>query len=267
MPELPEVETIRRGLQKHLVGHVIQKIAVHLPRIITGDTALLIGGKVKDVRRYGKGLVIDLDNGYSLAVHVKMTGQLIYGQKLVSDKYTHVIFQLDNNTQLFYRDVRQFGWIQIVATDAVLKLPFFTSLGLEPLKDLTLEKLTGLLKSSRAPIKSFLLDQRKIAGVGNIYANDALFLAKIHPLRITSSLTYKEAEMLFDALIEVLENSIRQGGASANNYVNALGEKGAYQNYFLVYGKEGEECRSCAAVLKRMVIAGRGTFYCPECQK
>lgn len=272
MPELPEVETIRRGLQKHLIGHVIQKVAVNLPRIVVGDIALLTGGKVKDVRRYGKGLVIDLDNGYSLAIHVKMTGQLIYQnvsreKSGILDKHVHVIFYLDRGGMFYFRDIRQFGWIHILSTDAVEELPFFRSLGLEPLKDLTVEKFIALLTGSRAPIKSFLLDQRKIAGVGNIYANDALFLAKIHPLRISSSLTPKEAETLFHALVEVLEKSIRKGGASANNYVNALGERGTYQDHFLVYRKEGKPCSVCKALLKRMVITGRGTFYCPHCQQ
>jgi formamidopyrimidine-DNA glycosylase len=268
MPELPEVETIRLGLQKHLVGRMITDVDVRMPKVFIGDVQKCIGATVQDVRRFGKGLVIDLDNGYSLAVHVKMTGQLVVSHKLlIPGKHTHVIFSLDSGNVLYYNDVRQFGWIKVLKAEEVADLPFFKSLGLEPLKDLTLDLFRIILKKNKTPIKSLLMDQQKIAGIGNIYACDTLYFAKIHPLRSASSLKDEEANLLFAAIEKILRKSISVGGASASNYVNALGEKGTYQEHFLVYKKEGEPCDTCTEPIKRIKTAGRSTFFCEICQR
>ncbi len=316
MPELPEVETIKRGLQKHLVGCVITGVEVLFPKIISGDVQAVVGAAVVAVRRFGKGLVIDLDNGYSMAVHVKMTGRLVYVEvprvPQAFPKHTHVVFKLkatksvipsevkrsrgifahsaaqveeipplpavgrDDNPQVFlyYNDVRRFGWIKVLKTEDVLNLPFFKSLGLEApfakasegQASLTLKQFKHLLAGSKTPIKTLLMDQQKIAGVGNIYACDALFHAGIHPVRASSSLSKNEAGKLFASIEEILSKSIAVGGASANNYVNALGEKGTYQEHFLVYKKEGEPCRNCTNLILRVKTAGRSIFFCPECQ-
>ncbi len=280
MPELPEVETIRRGLEKYLAGHVIKDIEIRLAKQFSGNPKLVIGSKIIAVRRFGKGLIIDIENGYSIAIHIKMTGQLIYEDagthakwhptkvgKVLPSSFTHIIFHLDKNASLFYNDIRQFGWIKIVKTEEVNSLPFFKSLGPEPLKDLTLEKFSGILKNTRMPIKPLLMDQTKIAGIGNIYANDALYVAKINPKRSSSSLTTQELTKLFNAIETVLKKGLEVGGASEWQYVNALGETGKYQNFFQVYGRDGKPCKRCGTIIERIKMGGRGTFFCPACQK
>jgi formamidopyrimidine-DNA glycosylase len=212
-----------------------------------------------------------------------MTGQLIYqGKKTnklsLSNKiktlpnpYTRVVFHLDEDSHLYYNDVRRFGWIKVIPTESVLTIPFFKSLGPEPFGELdntlTIEYFIALLSKYGTPIKSLLLDQQKIAGVGNIYANDALYVAKIDPRRSSNSLTNEESLLLFNAIHEVMEFSINHGAASDTNYVDALGQDGRYQDHFKVYGRVGDQCDRCGSIIERIVIAGRGTFICPECQK
>lgn len=278
MPELPEVETIRLGLQKCVVGHTIAEVEVRLAKMFSGSVKDIVGAKIIAVRRLGKGLVIDLDNGYSLAVHVKMTGQLIYkgtkgpkekkGTEVLNlpDKYTHVRFTLDNEAVLYYRDMRQFGWIKVLSTKDVMDMPFFKSLGKEPLRDLTFDDFQTILQKYKTPIKLLLMDQRKIAGIGNIYANDALYLAKIHPKRPAARLSNSEMRALFDAIEQVLRKGIEVGGASQWHYVDVLGERGQYQNFFQVYQKNGEPCPRCGVRIEKTQLGGRGTFFCPVCQ-
>lgn len=297
MPELPEVETIRRGLEQLLVGMTIESVEIRLPKIFHGDVATIIGAQIQRIRRYGKGLLIDLDQGYSLAVHVKMTGQLIFkgtplrqgfeGQAQwasiknlhpaldapteLPSKHTHVIFTLRTKNQeqrakLYYNDIRQFGWIKVVKTDEAEKLPFFTSLGPEPLTTLTLEQFSTILSRSKAPIKQVLMDQSRMAGIGNIYANDALFYAGIHPLKPAFELRAEEIAKLFEGVEYVLTEGIKAGGASEENYVNAFGQKGFYQEKFLVYKQTGKPCKKCETPIERIVLGGRGTFFCPTCQ-
>lgn len=283
MPELPEVETIRIGLQKHLVGHTIRDITVNLPKQITGDINTIIGAQIFSVKRFGKGLVIELSNGYSVTIHVKMTGQLLYMHPKLSkqpiagnakmivtnlpDKYTHVIFHFDHDAVLFYRDVRQFGWIKIVKSDSVALQPYFKNLGPEPLKDLTLEHFQIVLSKRKTPIKQLLMDQSLIAGIGNIYANDALFVAGIHPKRPANSLSMKEQKKLFIAIEQVLRKGIEVGGASEWSYVDALGKKGRYQEFFQVYRKQDQPCPKCGASIQSIRLGGRGTFFCENCQQ
>lgn len=319
MPELPEVETIRLGLQKYLVGHTIEEIEVRLPKMVSGDIKFVHGARVKGVRRFGKGLVIDLANDYSIAVHIKMTGQLIYksskvpkGTKVsekvggeLPNKFTHVIFHLshpelaaqkgraylvsgsqskkempkrvrhDNNrgdAVLYYNDIRQFGWIKIVKSEKLKEISFFKELGPELFPSagqpaLAVDQFKTILSKAKGPIKPLLMDQKKIGGVGNIYANDALFVARIHPKRKANSLSEKESERLFEALKKVLAKGLEAGGASEWQYVNALGEAGKYQEFFQVYGKQGMKCPRCGEVIKKIVMAGRGTFFCSGCQR
>lgn len=279
MPELPEVETIRLGLEKYLTGHIIEDIDIRLPKMVSGEVQRLKGAKVQNVRRYGKGLVIDLDNDYSIAVHVKMTGQLIYqGPKLqrsrVSKKvgalpgpHTHLILHLDGDSFLYYNDIRQFGWIKIVKTEDVGSLPFFKELGPEPLNNLTIQQFSNIVKAVKSPIKPVLMDQKKIAGIGNIYANEALYLAKIHPKRPASSLSNAEIKTLFNAIETVLKKSLEKGGSSEWQYVNALGEEGSYQKIFQIYDQVGKPCKICRTKVQKITLAGRGTFFCPTCQK
>lgn len=285
MPELPEVETIRRGLEKYIVGKSIKSVDIRLKKIFRGDPDLIIGLRVIGVRRYGKGLVIDLSNDYSIAVHVKMTGQFVYQGKetlnnfhpklglpeVLPSKHTHVIFRFkskinDESLVLFYNDIRQFGWINVAKTSEVLSLPFFKSLGQEPFRDLSLWLFKKILSSSSMPIKPLLMDQNKISGVGNIYANDALYGSGIDPRRPGKSLGSRESSRLYKVLLEVLQRGIDYGGASEINYINVEGKKGSYQDHFLVYGRAGIPCTSCKTPIKRIVQSGRSTFFCPVCQ-
>jgi formamidopyrimidine-DNA glycosylase len=287
MPELPEVETIRRGLEKCLKGRVVENIEALEVKQFHGDPDLVIGARIVGVRRFGKGLVIDFENGFSLVIHLKMTGQLIYAleprkNKMlakaggdVRSKHTRVIFHLDKGGMLCFNDIRKFGWIRIVESDKVMNLPFFRNLGPEPAvtKDsgdrlfLSLEKFAKILRKTKMPIKNVLTDQTRIAGIGNIYANDALYVARINPLRAGMLLSGNEIKRLFDAIESVLKKGIAVGGASERNYVNVLGKKGGYQNFFQVYGKAGKKCNNCKCLIERMKIGGRGTFFCAGCQK
>jgi len=301
VPELPEVETIKLGLQKYLVGHRIERVDVRLPKLVHGDVKNIIGGKVIDVRRFGKGLVIDLDNDYSIAIHIKLTGQLIYrGPNLkekvklskkvgesIPNKWTHVIFKLktqkskvdkESDAFLYYNDLRQFGWIRIVESGKLKDEKFFKDLGPEPFKDLTLEIFQKIVSSSNISIKPLMMDQKKIGGIGNIYANDALFDAGIDPKRKAKNLSEDEIKKLYDSILKVLKLGLKTGGASELNFVNVLGGEGGYQKHFLVYGREGQKCKRSGRrsessarqgdhIIKKIYFAGHGTYYCERCQK
>src|SRR3989344_1718202 len=297
MPELPEVETIRLGLQKYLVGKTIEAVDVRLKRIFTGNPQEIIGAKIRNVDRFGKGLVINLDNGYSIAAHIKLTGQFIYRGPEVSkvskvskkvggelpNKFTHVIFKLKaTDAFLYYNDIRQFGWVKIVKSDKLKEISFFKNLGPEPpvLKvskagevsrvskgELTLEKFKNIISKSNVAIKPLIMDQKKIAGIGNIYANDALFRAKIHPERKAKTLSDSEIKNLYSSILKVLKKGLENGGASELNYVNALGQEGKYQLYFLAYAQDGKPCVRCGTIMKKITLSGRGTYFCSSCQK
>lgn len=276
MPELPEVETIRLGLKKYLTGHLIKSIKVLLKKQLDGEPKDIVGAKIIDVKRFGKGLIINLANNYSLAIHVKMTGQLIYRDDnitnnnkdvFVPNKFTHIIFSLDKNAKLYYNDVRQFGWIKILPTDQVLNLPFFKKLGPEFIKNLNLKIFNNILLKHKTSIKILIMDQNKMTGLGNIYANDSLYLAKINPKAPANSLSKSEGTNLFNSIENVLKKGIKEGGSSEVNFVNAEGLKGNYQNYTLIYGKNGHKCKICNSIILKITLGGRGTYYCPICQK
>lgn len=281
MPELPEVETIRLGLQKYLVGHKIESVEVKVPKLFEGAPKDIVGARVTDVRRFGKGLVIDLSNGKSLAIHIKLTGQLIFRDEKTSklpvseekvgtlpSTATHIIFHLDKGATLYYNDRRRFGWIRAVNTSKVSEIPFFKNMGPEPFKDLTLEVFENLIKRSNTAIKPYIMDQTRIGGIGNIYANDALWLSDIDPRRKAKTLTSAEIKKLYDAVLSVMEKSLKFGGASELNFVNVLGQEGSYQNHSLVYGREGQKCqKNDGGTIKKFFLGGRGTYCCEEHQK
>lgn len=281
MPELPEVETIRAQLEKYLIGHIVEKTKVNHRGVLTSGEKKLEGGKVRSIKRFGKVLSIDLDNDYSAVIHIKLTGQLIYrgpnlrAEKLsekvaggVAGKHTHVVFSLDRGGVLYYNDVRRFGWIKVIKTAGVENVDFISKLGPEPLGKLTKEKFEEVLGSTRRAIKTLLLDQSKLSGVGNIYANDALWLSKIHPAREANSLTSQEAGKLFHAVEKVLKEGLKRGGASELSFVTPDGGEGSYQEHFLAYGQEGELCSRCKkSKIEKVKLSGRGTFFCPICQK
>lgn len=288
MPELPEVETIRLGLQKYLVGKTIENVEVSLRRIFAGDEKNIIGAKVVGVERFGKGLVINLSNGYSIAAHVKLTGQFVYRDSQTSNlkmsakvggelqnKFTHAIFKLKVQSEklkvkeayLYYNDIRQFGWIKIIKSEKLKDESFFRDLGPEFFKDLTCAKFRKIVLKSNLAIKALLLDQKKMSGVGNIYANDGLFDAKIDPRRKAKKLSNEEIKKLYNSILKVLKIGLKNGGASELNYVNALGQEGKYQHHFLVYGREKESCKVCGSEIQKIKLGGRGTYFCSICQK
>ncbi len=276
MPELPEVETIRTQLDKFLTGDRISKVEIIHPKY-SFPTEKVIGQKIIGIRRIAKILSIDLGSGYSILIHVKMTGQLIYrGKKLANTKiiskkiigglggkHTHVVFYLSDGDMLYFNDVRKFGWMKLMPTGNLdLKV------SPEPLKDLTKELFKDILSKSSRNIKVVLMDQDKIGGIGNIYANDALWLAKIDPTKKANNLRSLEVNKLFSSIEKVLDNGLKYGGASENAFVTPDGEEGEYQNHTLVYGREGEICRNCKKnKIEKTFLGGRGTYWCSICQK
>lgn len=281
MPELPEVESIKLQLNKYLVGHRILNIEIRNPKFEM-NSKLILNSKIIGARRFGKVTVMDLANGYSILTHVKLTGQYIYrGPNLknpeslspkviggVPGPHTLVIFNLDRGGALYYNDVRHFGWIKIVRTDEVETEKFIAKLGPEPFKDLTPEKFGDILLKTSRMIKVILMDQEKMSGIGNIYANDALWLSKIDPKRPAKSLNETDAKLLYDSILEVLRTGIKYGGASELSFVTPDGTEGNYQKHTLVYGHEDEPCERChKAVIKKIFLGGRGTYFCPNCQK
>lgn len=288
MPELPEVETIRIGLQNKIVGLKITDFEVRLAKIFQGDVKDVVGSKIENIRRRAKILIIDLDNGKSLIIHLKLTGQLVYHQNgspaggsatfghpipyagtTLPAKTTHAIFSFNNGGVLYFNDMRKFGYIKLVKTSEVENLKVMQEFGPEPFTPgFTLGKFKEILLKRNKPAKLVLMDQAIIAGVGNIYANEALFLAKIHPNRKASELTSGDIEKLYKYLLQVLKEGIRYGGSSENSYINALGEKGTMQEHFRAYSRQGENCPNrCGGIIKRITLGGRGTFYCPICQR
>lgn len=282
MPELPEVETIKRQLNTFLVGHKITDVKINNQKIFTGDVKDVVNAKITGVRRFAKVLCIDLSNGYSITSHIKLTGQYIYrgpnlkspidlSKKIVGGvpgTHTHVIFTLDNGGHLYYNDLRRFGWIRVLKTSDVTTSGFVGKLGPEPFGELTEELFKTALSKTKRPIKIVIMDQEKIGGVGNIYASDALWLAKINPKKPANSLTDKEQKELYDAIHHVLKVGIEKGGASELSYVTPDGGEGEYQKYFLAYAKDGSVCPRCKkAKFEKYFLGGRGTYICPNCQK
>ena len=282
MPELPEVETMRMQLEKFLVGSTITKVQVNDKRILLGDVENIVGGKVAGVRRFAKVTSIDLSNGFSILTHVKLTGQFIYrGPKLPNPKklsvkvaggapgvHTRITFSFNDGGMLYYNDIRRFGWVRIVKTEDVEKEKFVKALGPEPFKDLTIEYFQALLSKSRRNIKVLLMDQTKIGGVGNIYANDALWLSKISPKRTANTLSSDESKLLYGAIETVLKAGLKYGGASELAFVTPDGNEGEYQNHTLAYGHTGQTCVNCKTTkIEKFFLGGRGTYWCPTCQK
>jgi len=288
MPELPEVETLKLGLKKYLVGHKIEDVEIRVPKIFQGNAQNIVNAKVTGVKRIGKGLIIELDNNYVLTIHLKMTGQLVFrdentqnlslsdkvGGDTLPSKYSHVIFTLDQGAKLYYNDLRRFGWIKVIRKDELVDVPFFKDMGPEPKvgedlagKELMLEYFKNTIQKGNLPVKLILMDQKRIGGIGNIYANDALFLARIDPRRKGKTVSDEEVQKLFKAIHEVVKKSLNLGGSSDENYVNVLGQEGNYQNHTLVYGKKGEKCSVCGATIEKIQLGGRGTYFCPKHQK
>jgi formamidopyrimidine-DNA glycosylase len=265
MPELPEVETVVRSLRPVLVGRRILNAEFGKSRVLIGSAAktvnALAGSRVESIERHGKFIAIRLDRGY-LVVHLGMTGKLLLSSEITElKKHTHAIFTLDRGV-LIYHDPRQFGRIEYGAA-----LPArVAALGPEPL-DVPLDEFTRRVRERRSPIKAVLLNQAVVRGVGNIYADEALFRAGVHPKRIAASLAKDRIARIYAAMREVLAEAIESRGSSVSDYVDADGNRGSFQNSHRVYQRTGEPCVTCGAPIRRILVAQRGTHYCPKCQR
>ncbi len=273
MPELPEVETVRRTLERLVVGKTIERVRVLLPRIIRRPSEpeaferALEGRTIEAVERRGKFIRIVLD-GLVLVSHLRMEGRYgLYMQEDEVEKHTHVIFRFTDGSELRYRDVRQFGTMDLFAPGEEFAQGPLHKLGLEPLSDeFTVEALRRLLADRPAKIKPLLLNQEHIVGIGNIYVDESLYRAGIHPERPASSLNKAERERLYEAIRGTLSEAIEAGGSSVKSYVNGQGETGSYQYRLQVYGRKALPCAGCGEPIVKTVVGGRGTHFCPKCQ-
>ncbi|MGX7107755.1 DNA-formamidopyrimidine glycosylase [Hutsoniella sourekii] len=276
MPELPEVESVRRGLNQKIIGKTIDHVQVTWPRIINHPEglsqwqALLEGQTVQAIDRRGKYLLLELTD-WTLVSHLRMEGKYLFGQDLrafQANKHVHVIFCFTDGTYLAYQDVRKFGRMELIAPDQ--KEAYFKAkkLGPEPTQsDFDLSSFKQALAKSRKKIKPALLDQHLVAGLGNIYVDEALYQARIHPARLANSLKEDEVATLRLAIIDILSRATQAGGSTIRTYLNALGEAGNYQESLKVYDQAGQACPRCQTPLEKIKLAGRGTHFCPNCQR
>lgn len=271
MPELPEVETVARGLRQPLLGRTITCVTAHWPRTVAYPdldefSERLAGRQVVSVGRRGKYVIVGLDQG-TLLIHLKMSGRLRVvpsGEPL--DKHTHTYFGLDDGQQLRFQDVRKFGRVYLVDDPEQVT----AGLGPEPLADdFSLDDFRRLLARRSGRLKSLLLNQSFLAGLGNIYADESLFVAKLHPLRKADTLTPDEQARLYRAIRTVLTQAVEGRGTTLDDqgYVDARGQAGAYQDQIAVYGRKGQPCPSCHTSIVRIVVGGRSTHFCPRCQE
>jgi formamidopyrimidine-DNA glycosylase len=271
VPELPEVETIRAGLEPHLVGRTFDRVEISDPRLTRPHdsrevAAELEGERVAAVERRGKYLVVRFETGRVLLIHLRMTGSLRLLRDEDDDPYRRAVVRLDNGSDVGYRDVRRFGtWLLLEPSE--LEPYLKTRLGKEPLGNgLTARSLTDRLARRRAPLKAVVLDQRVFPGVGNIYADEALWWARLHPLRPAADLTDDELKALVRGIKRALRRGIARQGATLRDYRNADGAAGGMQTEFRVYGREGELCFRCGHPIEKTRAGGRGTWFCPNCQ-
>jgi len=295
MPELPEVETVRRQLEPELVGKRIESASVLDERLTRPEPPLSLeravaGRRVEAVNRRGKYLLIELEGERTLAIHLRMTGNLLLrgaGDGSVTDlmeteplagprlyepppepSHVRARFALDDGGELIFTDLRRFGQAIVLDQGDQLEDYFAARLGVEPLSDeLTPQRLLELAKDRKAPLKSFLLTQSRIAGIGNIYADEALWRARLHPLSPAGSMKREHAERLVEGIVGALTAGLDHGGASIDDYLDARGERGSMQDEFLVHTREGERCRRGDGEIMRMVVGGRSTYFCPACQE
>ncbi|MEI6690416.1 MAG: bifunctional DNA-formamidopyrimidine glycosylase/DNA-(apurinic or apyrimidinic site) lyase [bacterium] len=268
MPELPEVETIRGQLQITLLGKKIIKIEVRRDKSWRGDINQIIGREITKINRVGKYLFFHTDTEVGLIGHLKMTGRMIVenGEFYETAKHTRVVITFDNDKKMYFWDVRVFGYLEVTDDSKLAQERQAKRLGKDPWEITTVE-FEKLCNKYKRPVKNIILDQALIAGVGNIYANDALWKAKIDPRKPGNEMTKKQCSALLLSLQQVMERGLVTGGASDNSYVNAYNQKGKYQDEFLVYKKIKQPCLRCGNALKRIVVGGRGSFICEKCQK
>lgn len=287
MPELPEVETVRRGLNELIIGRQIKTVSFDTARSFPNDAqsvrSFMTDATVIVVRRRAKVLMIDLSTDYTLVIHLKMTGQLVFvstesrfgaghpNDSLIGDlpdKSTRVIIKFADESQLFFNDQRKFGWMKLIPTLEVPNMAFMLKVGPEPLaSEFTPGEFAArFTRRANTSIKAALLDQSVIAGVGNIYADESLWAAKIHPRTKVADVQSTKYHLLYTELRSIMNLAIQKGGSTDRNYVNAEGEKGSYMDFARVFRREGLECPRCGTVIVKFKSASRGTHICPHCQ-
>lgn len=286
MPELPEVETVRRGLSALITGKTIKSEQHDTPKGFPNApadvAAFMINATITDVRRRAKVLLIDLSTDYTLVIHLKMTGQLVYrGEQVfgaghpnesligeLPDRSTRVTVEFSDGSHLYFNDQRKFGWMRLMPTLEVPNIDFMKKVGPEPLEtDFTAEEFAErFTRRAKTSIKAALLDQTVVAGVGNIYADESLWGAKIHPKRLVNTITPDEFTLLYAELRTVMNLAIEKGGSTDKNYVNAEGKRGSYMDFARVFRREGQTCPRCGTEVIKFKAAGRGTHICPVCQ-
>ncbi|NLW07944.1 MAG: bifunctional DNA-formamidopyrimidine glycosylase/DNA-(apurinic or apyrimidinic site) lyase [Clostridia bacterium] len=276
MPELPEVETVKRTLSPHLMGQKFTEIKIYHPAVIAYPDAaafvkILTGRPVRSLDRRGKYLIFNLDENldeaYCLVGHLRMTGRLILaGDAVPLAPHTHVVFSLDNGVYLHWVDVRRFGRLYLAREEEIMAVTGMAKLGPEPL-GMSVEALAAICAGRRRPLKQLLLDQHLLAGIGNIYADEILFEAGLHPGREAGSLNRMEIERLQKAVQQVLRQAIANQGTTFRDYVDGSGRPGKNQEYLKAYGRTGKPCSRCGQLLERVILGGRSTHFCPGCQK
>ena len=286
MPELPEVETVRRGLHGLIIGREVKSVRHDSPKNFPNSSAdvgqFLIHAKITDVRRRAKVLLIDLSTAYTLVIHLKMTGQMVFRGEAVfgaghpsdsligelPDRSTRVTIEFTDGSNLYFNDQRKFGWMKLMPTLEVPNIDFMKKVGPEPLEaEFTPEEFAERFKRrAKTSIKAALLDQTVVAGVGNIYADESLWGAKIHPERLVGTITDDEFKKLYAELRVVMNLAIEKGGSTDKNYVNAEGKRGSYMDFARVFRREGKPCPRCDTEIIKFKHVGRGTHICPVCQ-
>ncbi len=278
MPELPEVETVCNGIKPYLEGACIvsskvmnSKLRIPVP---SNFSELIKGQKILKVKRRAKYILIYLENELVIVIHFGMSGRLkladtsFFQEHKSEIKHDHVFIELSNNRSITYRDPRKFGLVTVLDKNEFANFRFFKKLGLEPLSSqLNADEFFKILQSSRRSVKSVIMDSSLVVGIGNIYASESLFSAGVNPERIASTVTKKEATKLYKAIVDTLEQAIKAGGSSINDYAQADGSTGYFQHHFLVYGRTDKPCKKCKTPILRIKQNGRSTYYCEKCQK
>jgi len=261
-----------------IVGKTIKKIEVSLPKMVKLSLGrfkkIVIGSKIKSLRRRAKILIFELSNGWSLLTHLKLSGRLIFrrkGEALKDEdkKWNHITYYFGDGSRLLNNDLRQFGYVKLVETGKLDDLFEKKKLGPEPLpKNFTLAEISAILRRRpKTKIKQFLLNQTNIAGIGNIYSDEILFFAGVHPLKKVLNLSPRQIEKIFIGIKKILAEALKYHGTSSDMYLDARGREGSYMKRLKVYGREGQKCKKCGGKIQRLKIGGRSSHYCPNCQK
>lgn len=304
MPELPEVETIRRGLQRKIVGKILADVQVVLPKMVSIGprtvsnvrkssrkvaqkfSRIITGQKFVEVKRRAKILVLDLSGPYSLLVHLKMSGQFIFASKKelpkkmrafnnskflelkLPHKYTHVIFHFKNGDKLYYNDLRQFGYLRLVHDSDLSKVRELREFGPEPMsREFSFEHLKDKLKLRKISIKQVLMDPKVVAGIGNIYSDEILYCARVKPQRSARALKSVEVENIYKCIPKILKLALARQGSSVGDFFKIDGSEGSFGKVHKVYRRSGKKCRKCGTIIKKVKLGGRTSSYCPRCQK